>query len=91
MQRTQIKSIYLAEKDYDGKAITVCGWARSIRASNAFGFIELNDGSCFKNLQVVFEARQARTTTPRSPSRMSARRLLVARHAGADARRQAAL
>ena len=56
MQRTQIKSIYLAEKDYDGKAITVCGWARSIRASNAFGFIELNDGSCFKNLQVVFEA-----------------------------------
>ena len=56
MQRTQIKSIYLAEKDYDGKAITVCGWARSIRASNAFGFIELNDGSCSGNLQVVFEA-----------------------------------
>ena len=56
MQRTQIKSIYLAEKDYDGKAITVCGWARSIRASNAFGFIELNDGSCAGNLQVVFEA-----------------------------------
>ena len=56
MQRTQIHSIYLAEKDYDGKAITVCGWARSIRASNAFGFIELNDGSCAGNLQVVFEA-----------------------------------
>mgnify|MGYP004700956237 FL=1 len=56
MQRTQIKSIYLAEKDYNGKAITVCGWARSIRASNAFGFIELNDGSCAGNLQVVFEA-----------------------------------
>ena len=56
MQRTQIKSIYLAEKDYDGKTITVGGWARSIRASNAFGFIELNDGSCSGNLQVVFEA-----------------------------------
>ena len=39
MQRTQIKSIYLAEKDYDGKTITVGGWARSIRASNACGFI----------------------------------------------------
>ena len=58
MQRTQIKSIYLAEKDYNGKAITVCGWARSIRASNAFGFIELNDGSCFKNLQVVMSAEE---------------------------------
>ena len=56
MQRTQIKSIYLSSGDFDGKEIVVCGWARSIRASNAFGFIELNDGSCFKNLQVVIEA-----------------------------------
>ncbi len=56
MQRTQIKSIYLSSGDFDGKKIVVCGWARSIRASNAFGFIELNDGSCFKNLQVVIEA-----------------------------------
>ena len=58
MQRTQIKSIYLDSADFSDKEITVCGWARSIRASNAFGFIELNDGSCFKNLQVVFEAEK---------------------------------
>ena len=56
MQRTQIKSIYLAAADFSDAEITVCGWARSIRASNAFGFIELNDGSCAGNLQVVFEA-----------------------------------
>ena len=56
MQRTTIKSIYASAKDFADKKITVGGWARSIRASNAFGFIELNDGSAFGNLQVVFEA-----------------------------------
>ncbi len=56
MQRVSIKSIYASASDYADKQITVCGWARSIRASNAFGFIELNDGSAFGNLQVVFEA-----------------------------------
>ena len=33
----------------------MAGWAKSIRDSKAFGFIELNDGSCFKNTQIVFE------------------------------------
>ena len=56
MQRVSIKSIYACAADYADKKITVGGWARSIRASNAFGFIELNDGSAFGNLQVVFEA-----------------------------------
>ena len=35
---------------------TMCGWARTIRDMKTFGFIELNDGSCFKNLQVVMSA-----------------------------------
>lgn len=39
-----------------GKTVTVCGWARTIRDMKTFGFIELNDGSCFKNLQVVMDA-----------------------------------
>ncbi len=56
MKRTEIKSIWEKPELFAGKTITVCGWCRTIRASNAFGFIELNDGSCFKNLQVVFEA-----------------------------------
>ncbi len=56
MQRTEIRSIFQNPDSAARQEITVCGWARSIRASNAFGFIELNDGSCFGNLQIVFEA-----------------------------------
>ena len=55
MKRTAIKELYTSPESFDGQDIVVCGWTRSIRASNVFGFIELNDGSCFKNLQVVFE------------------------------------
>ena len=60
MQRTAIRSIYEDYKsgcpELDGKAFTVCGWARFIRASKAVGFIELNDGSYFSSLQIVFES-----------------------------------
>ncbi len=55
MKRTQLKSIFTKSADFDGKEVTVCGWARTIRDSKAFGFIELNDGSCFKSCQVVFD------------------------------------
>jgi len=55
MKRITIKELYKTPENFAGTAVTVCGWCRSIRASNVFGFIELNDGSCFKNLQVVFE------------------------------------
>ncbi len=55
MKRITIKELYKAPEAYAGKKITVGGWVRTLRASNVFGFIELNDGSCFKNLQVVFE------------------------------------
>lgn len=52
---TAIKDIFSAPADYDGKQITIGGWARSIRSSNAFGFIELNDGTYFSNIQIVIE------------------------------------
>ena len=55
MKRLYIKDIYKDAASYTDKQITVAGWARNIRASNAFGFIELNDGSYFKNLQIVLE------------------------------------
>ena len=55
MERTTIKSLFADPAAYAGQQITVAGWARTIRASNAFGFIELNDGSYFTNLQIVFE------------------------------------
>ena len=55
MKRTEIKQIFADPSAFAEKTITVAGWARTIRSSNVFGFIELNDGSYFKNLQVVIE------------------------------------
>ena len=55
MERVVIKDIFTNPEKYADTSITVCGWARTIRSSNAFGFIELNDGSYFTNIQVVFE------------------------------------
>ena len=55
MKRTNIRDIFRDAESYAGKRITVCGWARTIRDMKNFGFIELNDGSCFKSLQIVFE------------------------------------
>ena len=50
-----IKSLYRNSEEYLSKDIVISGWIRTLRASNAFGFIEVNDGSFFKNVQVVFD------------------------------------
>ncbi len=55
MKRTEIKKIYRNLSSFDGTIVTVAGWAKTIRDSKSFGFIELNDGSFFKNCQIVFE------------------------------------
>ena len=55
MDRTKISALYAAAQTYDGQELTVCGWVRTVRDMKNFGFIELNDGSSFKGLQVVFE------------------------------------
>ncbi len=55
MERIRLKELSDKLSAYDGKTVVVAGWARTIRDSKAFGFIELNDGSCFKNTQIVFE------------------------------------
>lgn len=56
MDLTTVKSIYRNTAEYANKEVTVGGWIRTMRVSKNFGFIELNDGSFFKNVQVVFEA-----------------------------------
>ncbi len=55
MERIEIKKLNETHKDLEGKEVLVCGWIRSIRDTKSFGFIEINDGSFFKNLQVVFD------------------------------------
>ena len=48
-----VKELYRQKEEYIGKTVKVAGWIRTSRASKNFGFIELNDGSFFKNMQVV--------------------------------------
>lgn len=55
MKRTQLKKIFSDYEKLGGAEVTVCGWAKTVRDSKTFGFIELNDGSYFKNCQIVFE------------------------------------
>ena len=55
MKHQKISGIYADAAAFDGQSITVCGWVRTVRDMKNFGFVELNDGSCFKSLQVVLE------------------------------------
>ena len=55
MERIKIAQIFADQEQFGGKEVLVSGWARTIRDMKTFGFIELNDGSCFKSLQVVLE------------------------------------
>lgn len=50
-----VKDLYRNTNNYTNQAVTVSGWVRTIRDSKNFGFIELNDGSFFKNVQIVFD------------------------------------
>ena len=58
MERMKIAAIFADQDTLGGREVTVCGWAKTIRDMKTFGFIELNDGSCFKNLQVVMSAEE---------------------------------
>ena len=54
MQLTTVKELFTAREKYLDKEVRVGGWIRSIRDSKAFGFIVLNDGTCFETLQIVY-------------------------------------
>jgi len=54
-----IKELYAQKENYLNKKIKINGWVRTVRASKNFGFIELNDGTFFSNLQVVFDENLA--------------------------------
>lgn len=56
MERLEIKKLFESSEAYANQSVTVCGWVRTLRDSKAIGFIEINDGSCFKGIQIVFEA-----------------------------------
>lgn len=51
-----VKELFRGSEEFADKTVEISGWIRTLRASNAFGFIEVNDGTFFKNVQVVFES-----------------------------------
>lgn len=55
MKRIRLEEFFKSASKYEGEQVVVCGWAKTIRDSKSFGFIELNDGSYFKNCQIVFD------------------------------------
>jgi len=59
MKKVTIKDLYRNTENYIDKTVEVAGWVRTVRDSKAFGFIELNDGSFFNNLQIVFNDKLA--------------------------------
>ena len=56
MNKNYIKALYRDTAQHLNQEMTVAGWARTVRSSKDLGFIELNDGSFFKSLQVVFDS-----------------------------------
>jgi asparaginyl-tRNA synthetase len=55
MNQVLIKDLYRNTESFVGQKVELSGWVRTIRDSKTFGFIELNDGSFFKGVQIVFD------------------------------------
>ncbi len=55
MNNVLLRELFRNTEKYGDAEVTVQGWIRNNRNSNKFGFIELNDGSFFKSVQVVYE------------------------------------
>lgn len=54
MKNITVKDLYRNTDEFVSKEITIEGWVKTVRDSKTFGFIELNDGTFFKNVQIVF-------------------------------------
>ena len=55
MKEILVKDLYKNLDNFVNTEVTVSGWVKTVRDSKTFGFIELNDGSFFKNIQIVFD------------------------------------
>ncbi|WP_314013835.1 asparagine--tRNA ligase [Leptotrichia wadei] len=51
----ELRELQTNTKEYLGKEIEINGWVKKIRSQKNFGFIELNDGTFFTGIQVVFD------------------------------------
>lgn len=57
MKKVTVKSLYRETEKYLDQEVIINGWVKKIRDQKNFGFIEVNDGSFFKGVQVVFDTR----------------------------------
>ena len=55
MKHTDIRELFVDTEKYVGTSVTVCGWVRTARDSKNVSFLEINDGTCFRNLQIVID------------------------------------
>ncbi len=55
MKHIDVKELFSNSESYKNKTVTVCGWVRTWRDSKAISFIELNDGTCLRNIQLIID------------------------------------
>jgi len=55
MKHYLVRELYTKMPQQDLAEVKVNGWVRTMRESKAFAFVELNDGSYFRNLQIILE------------------------------------
>ena len=55
MKRVRVKELFRSKEQYKEQVVTICGWVRSNRAQAQFGFLNVNDGSFFENVQVIYD------------------------------------
>ena len=51
-----VRDLFYNTSTYENQTVQISGWVKTLRDSKNFGFIELNDGSFFKNVQIVFDS-----------------------------------
>lgn len=59
METATVKELFARSDNYLNKKIQISGWVKTVRSSKTFGFIELNDGTFFSNLQIVYDDKLA--------------------------------
>ena len=55
MEKVTVKSLYREKEKFIDREVEISGWVKKIRVQKNFGFLEINDGSFFKGIQVVFD------------------------------------
>ncbi len=59
MKRTKLKEIFLRKEEFSEKEVLIFGWVRTNRSQAQFGFLNVNDGTCFETVQVVYDDKLA--------------------------------